>query len=150
VLHHEPRRLVPLADELATLEGYLEIQRVRFEDRLDVSIEVEPRCRSALVPWLVLQPLVENAVRYAVEPRARGGRVMVRARRVDDRLQLSVEDDGPGLSTDAFLGDGDGVGLANTRARLASLYGERQELRLEIPPDGGARVVIELPWGEVA
>lgn len=148
VLRHEPRHEVPLEEEAAALASYLEIQRVRFEERLRVTVDLDPATRRALVPWLVLQPLVENAIRYAVEPRAPGGRVRVRTERTGDRLRLLVEDDGPGLGPDGAGRAGNGVGIANTRARLARLYGDRQQLRIDAAGGSGCRVVVELPFRE--
>jgi LytS/YehU family sensor histidine kinase len=150
VLRHESSHEVSLQEEVVVLESYLEIQRVRFEERLVVDLAIAPGAGRALVPWLVLQPLVENALRYAVEPRAAGGRVIVSAERLEagDRLRLVVEDDGPGLAASDAVRDGGGVGLANTRARLARLYGDRHDFRIESGDGGGCRVVIELPFRE--
>jgi len=148
VLRHEPRHEVALEDELEFLHRYLDIQRVRFEDRLRAEIEVDDAVRSALVPWLVLQPLVENAIRYAVEPRVTGGAIVIRARRVDDRLCLEVEDDGPGLERERGPDDGAGVGLSNTAARLVGLYGDRQEFQLESLGGGGLRARVMMPFRE--
>jgi len=148
VLRHDPRHQVPLDEELEFIRSYLEIQRVRFEDRLRVRLEADPATRRALVPWLVLQPLVENAVRYAVEPRVAGGTVVVLARRVGDELVLLVEDDGPGLGQAAAGGKSAGIGITNTAARLERLYGDRHELRIESGDHGGLSVRIVLPFVE--
>ncbi|MDX1530995.1 MAG: histidine kinase [Rhodothermales bacterium] len=147
---------VPLEQELAFLERYLDIERVRFEDRLAVEVDVDDGALAALVPTLVLQPLVENALKHAIAPFARGGRVTVRAHREGDVLRLAVEDDGPGLAADpagAPAGDGapaartrQGVGLRNTRERLARLYGGRHRFHLDSPPGRGLTVELELPF----
>lgn len=151
VLRHESSHEAPLEEEVAFLSSYLDIQRIRFEERLSVTLAVEPDVARAMVPWLVLQPLVENALRYAVEPRAAGGRIAVSAARSEGgaRLRLVVEDDGPGLAGGAVDRNGGGVGLSNTRARLARLYGDRHVFRIEPGEDGGCRIVIELPFREV-
>jgi LytS/YehU family sensor histidine kinase len=146
VIRHEPRHEVPLEEELASLATYVEIQRVRFEERLNVATEVDASTKRGLVPWLVLQPLVENAIRYAVEPRAAGGHVVVRATRAGEWLRLEVVDDGPGVAPNGSKGVG--VGLTNTRARLRRLYGDRQELRAGPGERGGFRVMIQLPFRE--
>jgi two-component system LytT family sensor kinase len=134
---------VPLAQELDLLDRYTTIQRARFGDRLDVRVSVEPReAREALVPVLILQPLVENAIRHGIAQRARAGRIDVRARRSGGRLILEVQDDGVGP------GDGDhreGVGLGNTRARLAALYGDDQSFDLA-GDSRGAVARVSLPW----
>ncbi len=117
---------VPLREELDLLQDYLDIQRARFEERLRVTIAVEPAARGCLVPWLILQPLVENAVRFAVEPRVGGGRITITGRRSSGDLLLGVADDGPppALGGPASVDDGrEGVGLGNTRARLEHLHG---------------------------
>ncbi len=150
VLRQEPRQEVSLDEEIASLASYVEIQRIRFEERLHLSVDLEPGVGRALVPWLVLQPLVENAIRYAVEPRVTGGRVLVKARRTDAWVRLEVEDDGPGLSAAGGPPNGAGVGLANTRARLRRLYGDRHELQAEPLAGGGFRVAIRLPYREAA
>jgi len=138
---------VPLKEELAFLERYLDIERIRFQDRLTVERSIEPGTLDALVPNLVLQPLVENAIRYGVAPRAAGGRVGLAARRVADELELSVSDDGPGFAPDSASGpQGFGVGLANTRARLAQLYGAAGRLEQGSGPGGGACVRLRLPF----
>jgi two-component system, LytTR family, sensor kinase len=124
---------VSLADELVLVRGYLEIERVRFGDRLDAEVGAAPDALSARVPALVLQPLVENAVRHAVAPRETGGRVRVDARRAGRMLRLTVTDDGPGLPPDGPAA-GFGIGLANTRERLAQLYGADHRLALEPAP----------------
>lgn len=143
VIEHAGEQEVALAEELEFLERYLEIQQVRFQDRLRVALDVAPGTLDAMVPNLVLQPLVENAIRHAVEPRAAGGRVEVTSNREGDSLRLTVRDDGPGLAKPP---DGSGLGLANTRARLEQLYGDRQRLTIENQPSGGAVVTVTLPW----
>jgi len=130
---------IPLARELEFLERYVAIQCLRFPDRLEVVLEIEPAARDALVPAFLLQPLVENAVQHGVGAAA-GGRIGVRARREGECLVVEVRDEGPGFSSAAR----DGVGLANTRARLAELYGPGQSLRCVDAP-GGGRVEVRLP-----
>jgi LytS/YehU family sensor histidine kinase len=144
VLDHAGAQELPLRDELAFLERYLEIQRTRYRERLDASVEIDPETLDARVPSLILQPLVENAIRHAVEPRAAGGRVRVTARRENGTLHLAVRDDGPGLR-DAPRSS-NGVGLANTRARLAQLYGGDHRFELRNHPEGGLEVSLALPF----
>jgi signal transduction histidine kinase len=150
VIEHAGEQEVALVQELEFLNRYLEIQQVRFQDRLRVSIDVDPEALDAMVPNLVLQPLVENAIRHAVEPRAGGGRVEVSARRNGDTLCLTVRDDGPGLRPGARTVPG--VGISNTRARLEQLYGGRQMLEIANHTAGGALVTVRFPWrvGEAA
>jgi two-component system, LytTR family, sensor kinase len=136
---------VRLSEELELLEHYLDIQRVRFEDRLTLRFDVTPAARDAFVPVLLLQPLVENAIRHGVDPSITGGTIAVIACRQGDALRVEVRDNGRGLPPAAGERR-DGVGLANTRARLATLYGERQRLELVTPLAGGAAVVISLPF----
>ncbi len=136
---------VELRRELELLDRYLGIERVRFRDRLTVAIEVPPELLGARVPYLVLQPLVENAIRHGIAERAGPGQVVVRASRVEGGLRLLVEDDGRGLDAGGAPPK-PGVGLTNMRARLEQLYGSGQRLRIESRPDQGARVTIDLPW----
>jgi two-component system LytT family sensor kinase len=143
-LAREAAHEVPLAEELHFLALYVAIQQTRFGDRLAVRTEVDPRARGALVPHLVLQPLVENAIRHGAELRG-GGRVEVSAHLRDGRLVLRVADDGPGLPERWSARPG-GVGLANTRARLQALYGDRCRLLLERPAEGGLTVTVALPF----
>jgi two-component sensor histidine kinase len=134
---------VPLQRELEFLEPYLEIERTRFADRLTVNLTVEPGALAAPVPSLLLQPLVENAVRHGIAPRAKPGRVDIRARREKNRLQLEIEDDGCGLRQNWR----EGLGLKNTRARLEQLYGTEHKLEL-LPArsyETGALVRLTLP-----
>jgi two-component system LytT family sensor kinase len=135
---------IPLSEEIDFVRRYLEIEHVRFGDRLAIDIAVDPATHSAAVPSLILQPLVENAVRHAIARNAAGGRVGVAASRRDDVLQLTVQDDGPGiLSSDVGA---EGIGLRNTRSRLRHLYGEAYRLDLVPREDRGVTVVVELPW----
>jgi len=147
---HAARREVTLGDELAFLEAYLDIQRSRFGDRLSTSIEAEPELLEARVPHLLLQPLVENAIRHGIGTYATAGRITVRAAHVGDRLELRVLDDGAGLPANrgAARRDGAGLGMTNTRLRLERLYGDeyRFELRAR-DQQGGAEAVVELPFG---
>ena len=137
---------VPLSEEVEFASRYLAIEQVRFGDRLAVQVEVAPDADRALVPSLLLQPLVENAIRHAVALREEGGAIRIAATRQDGRLRLSVEDDGGGSGNGD--GTGRGVGLANTRARLAELYGGASSLDVGPAAGGGHRVSIELPYRE--
>lgn len=137
---------VPLATELQLLNAYLEIQRARFGDRLRLRLEIEPDTRDALVPTLVLQPLVENAIRHGLEDAEAGGEIAVLARRNGDDLVIEVRDDGRGLDAGAGTGPREGVGLANTKERLSRLYGDRQYLVLRTQPEGGVMVELVLPY----
>jgi len=135
---------VTLARELELLAHYIEIQQIRFQDRLKVRFQIDADARFALVPNLVLQPLVENAIRHGIAPRAAPGHVSVSARRRGERLEMSVVDDGVGESPSTEHRDG--VGLGNTRARLLSLYGADHRFEAGSPPGGGFAVAIEIPY----
>jgi two-component system LytT family sensor kinase len=132
-----------LAEELALLERYAEIQEARYGDRLRVSFDVEAHVRDALVPRLILQPLVENAIRHGVTRRIAPGQVDVRAWERGGRLHLTVRDDGVGLPPDRPVRDG--VGLSITRARLRQLYGAEQRFALTPAPRGGTLCTLTIP-----
>jgi len=154
VLVESPPQETPLKDELAFIERYLEIEQARFADRLRVSVDVAPEALEALVPTLVLQPLVENAIRHGVARRAAGGSLQIEARRQGDDLELLVRDDGPGLAptkdsvtpASGIPISSGGIGLRNTRSRLTQLYGVRGSLELTSPRDGGAVARVRLPY----
>ena len=137
---------VPLARELEHLKLYTDIQRTRFGDRLDVQLDVEPSTRGAMVPSLLLQPLVENAIRHGLAPRAIGGQVCVSASREGEELRLEVRDDGVGAETRGGALSREGVGLANTRERLRRLHGDQQRFGYETRPGAGFSVRIALPF----
>jgi hypothetical protein len=131
---------VCLQQELDFVALYLEIERARLGPRLALHLDIDPEARDACVPNLILQPLVENAVRHGIAPYARAGRIDIWARRTGDRLRLQVRDDGPGLPRAADAKEG--VGLANTRARLRQLYGPAH--RFEMTGGGGRGVAVTL------
>ena len=130
-----------LEEELALLRRYAEIQEARYGERLRVAFEVEPGVRGAMVPRLILQPLVENAIRHGITRRITPGRVDVRAWKGEGRLHLAVCDDGVGLPASLR----EGVGLGITRARLRQLYGTEQRVDLRSPPGGGAVCALSIP-----
>lgn len=138
-------QVVTLREELTFLRRYLEIEEIRFQDRLSVRFDIDASVEDALVPNLILQPLVENAVRHAVEPKTTPGTVLVRARRELETLELSVLDDGPGVDGPGSS-SGNGIGLSTTRARLEGLYGGAGQLRLEPRPEGGLAVIVRIPF----
>jgi two-component system LytT family sensor kinase len=139
---HDPE--VAVSQEIAFLERYLEIMQIRFEDKLEIDVQVGDDAREALVPSLILQPLVENAVKHGVEKISGTGRIEISAMRNDDQLVLGVCDNGPGPSS---LDSGEnGVGLRNIRERLEHLYGGAQSLTLVERPGGGTIARIEIPF----
>jgi two-component system, LytTR family, sensor kinase len=135
---------VPLAREIDFARSYLEIEQVRFPNRLSVEVSVDPRTEQALVPHLVLQPLVENAVRHGIGPKAGSGTIRIEAGLERDAVRLSVVDDGVGPSA-AARSRGAGVGLSNVRARLARLYGDRASFETGARPGGGFAALVRLP-----
>jgi two-component system LytT family sensor kinase len=140
---------VPLRQEIEFLNCYLEIERIRFQDRLTTRLEVDPSVLNCRVPNLILQPIVENAVRHGVAPRSAPGHVEVRAYRAGPCLRLEVRDNGRGLADGASAvhttQSGGGVGLSNTRARLQQLYGGAFRFDIANAPKGGAVVTLEIP-----
>ena len=145
-LDTEAQQEVPLRRELEFLELYLDIQQMRFPDRLRVQMEIAPETLDAEVPNLILQPLVENAISHGIAPRAAPGTVGVSARRDDSLLEIKVYDDGPGLRPNARAGEGSGIGLANTRARLAQLYGAGHRFDVRDRPEGGVEATLVDPF----
>jgi two-component system, LytTR family, sensor kinase len=143
VLQDVEMQEVSLRRELQYLQLYLSIEQLRFPDRLRVEISAEGAVQEAAVPQMGLQPLVENAIRHGIGARSSAGRIRIRAARVNDTLQLQVEDDGPGFAPSA---EGRGIGLANTRARLQQLYGEAGTLRIGNGEGGGTAVTMSLPY----
>jgi len=139
---------VTLQEELEFLRCYLEIERVRFQDRLTVEMTIEPETLDARVPNLILQPIVENAIRHGVVARAGDGRVEIRSCRDDGRLRLQVTDNGPGLHAEGGRGASvsHGLGFALTRARLERLYESDQRFSLADADGGGLRVTLEIPF----
>ena len=169
-LINEPTGRVTVAQEIETLKLYLDIERMRFEDRLRTEFRIDEATCDALLPSLLLQPLVENAIKYAVTPLEEGAQITVAAQLVGSRLRITVSDTGPGLQNapdanrlaaididalsigGSIVGSGGddllstGVGLANIRDRLAQAYGEQHRFEIQDAPEGGFAVVIELPF----
>lgn len=137
---------VPLREELEFLENYLEIERTRFQDRLSVRIEVEPTVLNARVPNLILQPLVENAIRHGIAPRAQPGLVEIRAFRENGMVGLQVRDNGGGLKSSSPETLMKGIGLSNTEARLKQLYGANHRFEISDVSGGGLQVTIAIPF----
>lgn len=145
VLDDIGRQQVPLSEEIEFIQRYLDIEGLRFEDRLRVRIDVEPGLFDVLVPNLILQPLVENAIRHGIARRGAAGQVRITAQRDQNRILLSVRDDGPGLRDEAASDRKAGVGLQNTWARLHRLYGAEGQLKVEDADGGGVVAVVSFP-----
>ena len=145
-LDSDPEQRVTLDQEIESVRRYLGIEQVRFGERLDVGIMVTPEAADALVPSLILQPLIENAIKFAVSKQEEGGRIELVAHAVDGELEITVRDDGPG-SVDYLpkSGGGHGVGLANTRERLRVLFGDRQSFTIRTCAPHGTLVTLRLP-----
>ncbi|MBE5074270.1 histidine kinase [Erythrobacteraceae bacterium E2-1 Yellow Sea] len=153
----EPGSQVTLAQEVETLQLYLDIERMRFEERLRTQFEIDDRAMHARLPAMLLQPLIENAIKYAVSPQEEGAKITLSARVVGKRLRISVEDTGPGMhkpkQRSANLMSSmrprtvsTGVGLANIRNRLTQAYGEDHRFETHSEPSGGFSVFIEIPY----
>jgi signal transduction histidine kinase len=145
-LHGDGSHEVPLRQEVEFLRRYLDIMRLRFRGLLTAEVEIDPAALDALVPILVLQPLVENAVRHGIAKRLDGGRVIVRAERLDGTLRLRVADNGPGLPAGWEEDRHSGVGLRNTRARLHQLYGAAHRIEVRNQPSGGVELTLTVPF----
>lgn len=146
LLEDEGDQEVPVREELDFLGRYLEIEQLRFRDRLRVELNVEDGTRDAFIPNLVLQPIVENAIQHGIARRARAGALKLHVARENGSLLLSVCDDGPGLSDTFSLNNLTGIGLRNTAARLQFLYGDNATLDVRNAEDQGTIVTIRLPW----
>lgn len=145
VLQDVDAQEVSLRRELEYLQLYLAIEQVRFPDRLRVEISADPATQEASVPQLILQPIVENAIRHGIGRSSSAGRILIRASKINATMELRVEDDGPGLSPSDSSKD-HGVGLANTRARLQQLYGDDARLEIEDRDWGGVIVTMSIPF----
>jgi two-component sensor histidine kinase len=146
-LEHSERQFVTLKEEIEFARCYLEIEQVRFSDRLQVEFNVEPASLTAQVPHLILQPLVENAIQHAIAPRATGGSIKISAKKFGDTARLEIADSGEGTHTERNVSNnGQGVGLANVRGRLKQLYGANHKFELNDNPAGGLTAVIEIPF----
>ena len=157
-LINEPAGHVTVAQEVETLQLYLDIERMRFEERLRTRFDIDEAAMPGLLPSLLLQPLVENAIKYAVSQQEAGAEITITAQLVGGMLRITVSDTGPGLQNSAadnrlsgVTFDGGepvstGVGLANIRDRLAQAYGERHRFEIFDPPEGGFSVLIDIPF----
>ena len=146
-LANEPTAHVTVAQEIETLKLYLEIEKMRFEDRLRPEFDIDPAAERARLPSLLLQPLVENAIKYAVTPQEEGAEICVRVRLAGERVQIGVSDTGPGLQDRPVRPSlSTGVGLANIRERLVQAYGPDQRFETRSTPAGGFSVEIEIPF----
>jgi len=142
-LDNKENQEVALRNELDFLRRYLDIEKIRFGSRLTIDIQAPAETLAARVPNLILQPLVENAIRHGVEPHARPGRIQLRAQRQGDGLTIEVHDNGSGVTSEALV---DGVGLSNTRARLRTLYGDAHVFEFQHPAEGGFLVRMTIPY----
>src|SRR6184192_584339 len=145
-LENSDQQLVSLKEETEFLRCYLDIEQVRFGDRLTLAFELEPQTLPAQVPHLILQPVVENAIQHAIAPRATRGHIKIEAKRLNSLLRLEVRDNGPGIISNSDLFGAEGVGLSNVRARLHQIYGSEFRFELMNARDGGLAVVMEIPF----
>jgi two-component sensor histidine kinase len=144
-LEHSERQEVELREELSFLTLYLNIQQMRFSDRLQIEMDIEPATQTALVPNLILQPLAENALRHGIARSTAAGVVGIRSRTENGSLRITVFDNGAGLPSNWQLKSGCGIGLANTAARLEQLYNEHHTLDVRNRNGGGVEVVLQIP-----
>jgi sensor histidine kinase YesM len=135
---------ISLQEELEFLQKYLEIEQIRFQDRLSVKFDIDPETLDTDVPRMILQPLVENAIKHGIGPRSGQGLVQISARKQEDKIWIEVRDNGVGLSRNARVHFNNGVGLSNTRARLECLYGPEQRLDFA-EGDSGLSVQMLIP-----
>jgi two-component system LytT family sensor kinase len=147
-LVNESTGMVQVAQEIETLKLYLEIEKMRFEERLRPHFHVDPSCNRALLPSLLLQPLIENAIKYAVTPQEEGADISLDVRRQVDRVLITVSDTGPGADSQykKRADESTGVGLANIRDRLAQAYGDNHRFETQSEISGGFRVFIDIPY----
>jgi len=145
VLDDSTRQQVPLGEEMEFAQKYLDIQKVRFAERLQLSVDVPRELYPAQVPSLILQPMVENAIKHGIAKRAQGGSIRIAASRCNGMLVLSVCNDGPSLPADWEM-TRSGIGISNVRTRLQSLYGDAFELSLRNQEAGGVAVSVSLPF----
>jgi len=146
VLDDSNLQQVPLREELEFARKYLDIQKVRFVERLQCSVDVPTELLPAQVPTLILQPIVENAIKHGISQRAQGGIIRILASRSNGRLTLSVYNDGPSLPANGRIHSG--IGIANMRTRLQSLYGDAFELNMHNQGPGGVEVSVSVPFKE--
>jgi LytS/YehU family sensor histidine kinase len=145
-LDNDPMQKVTVAEEIEALQLYLDIEKVRFDERLNLHFEVTQEAGTALMPSLLLQPLVENAIKYAIAQAIKGGSITVRGLVEGDALTLVVADDGPGIDLRYDIPrNGGGVGLANCRERLKELYGDKQSFQLSTTDPHGLTITIRIP-----
>jgi LytS/YehU family sensor histidine kinase len=143
-LKRSDAQTVDFEQELEFVRCYLDIEHIRFQDRLSVAMEIEPQTLKFMVPNLILQPIVENSVRHGVAKQVGPGRITIRARQESDRLILQVEDNGPGLKSDSN-GSTLGIGLSNTRARLEQFYGDDFNFQIANANGRGVTVTLDIP-----
>jgi len=146
-LDNDPMQKVTLEQELAALKLYLDIEKVRFEERLQLALDIEEKASSALIPSLLLQPLVENAIKYGIARSEEGAQLRIAAKVFAGDLLLELSDDGPGVElVDGRIPDANGVGLRNTQERLAELYGKQHSFRLSETRPHGLTINIRIPF----
>ena len=146
-LDNDPMQRVTLEQELKALQLYLDIEKVRFEERLILKLDIEDAANAALIPSLLLQPLIENAIKYGIARAEGGGHLWISARVFAGDLLMEVSDDGPGCElVDGQIPDAKGVGLANTRERLATIYGANHSIRLSHTDPHGLTIAIRIPY----
>ena len=145
-LDHSDQQLVTLEEETEFLRCYLEIEQVRFGDRLKVAMDMDRMTLTAQVPHLILQPVVENAIQHAVASRTAQTLIRIKAHSLDGLLRLQIQDNGPGITSDGDPLTLRGVGLNNVRARLKQIYGSDFRFELSNEPEGGLTVTIEIPF----
>jgi two-component system, LytTR family, sensor kinase len=136
---------IPFEEELEFLKCYLAIEHVRFQNRLQIKMDIEPQILKVPVPNLVLQPLVENAIRHGIAPRKTAGQIEIKASRKNGMLMVSIQDNGPGLNRSQRKTLPGGLGLSNTRERLTQLYGNSHRFEMINAPEGGLIVMLEIP-----
>ncbi len=146
-LDNDPMQKISLDQEMTALKLYLDIEKVRFEERLQLEIDIEDDARQALIPSLLLQPMIENAIKYGIARSDEGGHLRIAARVFAGELLIELSDDGPGVElVDGRIPDSKGVGLANTRERLQELYGSQHSFKLENTDPHGLTVNIRIPF----
>lgn len=145
VLENEGTQKVTLQEELEFLNKYLDIEQIRYANRLVVQLNLSPNTLGALFPSMCLQPLVENAIRHSIAPRPEGGRITISSKSEADSLCLVVADDGPPISMDLSPNFDGGIGLSNTQKRLRALYGSDHDLKIRVDENSGFQVAIRIP-----